>query len=152
MIAALDGYQKCSEPFQAIGLPFFPLRECSVIPEHIALAWIKSSATGTSANDSALTHRRGVAWPAGSAPALVAVVQENSLYPSHWPLVALRHLEVFVSILQFSKPINMGSSLQSNLIQRDKGNRGQLILLTWAVGVATAKARSRGGGELSSGR
>lgn len=59
MIAALDGYQKCSEPFQAIGLPFFPLRECSVIPEHIALAWIKSSATGTSANDSALTHRRG---------------------------------------------------------------------------------------------
>lgn len=32
-----------------------------MIPEHIALAWIKSSATGTSANDSALTHKPGVA-------------------------------------------------------------------------------------------
>lgn len=64
----------------------------------------------------------------------------------------MRHLEVFVSILQFSELINMGRSLQSNLIQKDKRNWGQLILLARAVGVATAKARSSGGGEFSSGR
>lgn len=50
----------------------------------------------------------------------------------------------------FSKLITMGRSLQRNLIQK---TRGQLTadMLSWAVGVATVKAKSSGGGKLSRG-